>query len=402
MNTLILGYILVFSATVCSSTNPVISSWKQSTGTTKTYNSVAYVTDITFVYYTSTKAYVLGQGIPSYSIGPWNANPNTPSGQNWVYQFPLTPTANTGSLVYQLLSLGQIGAWSNGLAIYGPWDGYSYGSLGIWHRNALYYEGISFDQCYGHPDGSGVYHNHVIPTCLYNLNNSAAHSPIVGYAFDGYPIYGPYGYSNASNAASAIKLIAPGYALRNINNRTTLSNGTVLGSSLWGPIVNITYPLGAFIEDYAWSSGNGDLDSCNGRWTVTPEYPSGTYAYFTTANSAMYPQFPFVLACFYGTTLNPNGRSVTVPTTGITNYFSYNSSSTATTISGASTATVVSTVAGGSTGAGGSTMAGGSTVTVSSNVTTKASNSTSSFASPLRINVNFTFCILIISLVLFF
>jgi hypothetical protein len=119
------------------SINPILSSWKQSTGATKTYNNVAYLTDITFIYYSSTTAYILGQGIPSYSIGPWNANPNTPSGQNWVYRYPLTPTQNTGTLTSLLLSLSQIGAWSNGIAMYGPYDGYTYNT--VWHRNALYW-----------------------------------------------------------------------------------------------------------------------------------------------------------------------------------------------------------------------------------------------------------------------
>ena len=135
-------------------------------------------------------------------------------------------------------------------------------------------------------------------TCLYNLNNSNAHSPIVGWAFDGYPIYGPYGYSNP-NATSSIKLITSGYALRGIATRTTLANGTTVSA---GPEVNSTYPLGSFLEDYMWQAGNGDLDACNGRWSVTPEYPQGTYAYYTTVNANMYPTYPFVFgSTYYGT-----------------------------------------------------------------------------------------------------
>ncbi len=132
----------------------------------------------------------------------------------------------------------------------------------------IYKEGISFDSCYGHPDASGVYHNHVIPTCLYNLNNSAAHSPIVGFAFDGYPIYGPYGYTTANNANSAIKLMASGYALRSgmtARDKTSSTGTTLTGTSI-GPAVNTTYPLGSFIEDYEWAAANGDLDAKNGRW----------------------------------------------------------------------------------------------------------------------------------------
>jgi len=250
--------------------SPLLSSWIKTNGSTKTYNGVTYTTDVTGIYYSSTDVYVKGQGIPSYSIGPWSSNPNTPSGPSWVFIFPLNQTSNTVS-TNLLLSLGQIGAWSNAMAIYGPYDGVSYASAGIWHRNALVYEGISFDQCYGHPDVSGIYHNHVIPTCLYNLNNSAAHSPILGFAFDGYPIYGPYGYVNATNSNSDLKLIVSGYTTRasmTVRDKTS-SNGTTLSGTNVGPPVNSTYPLGSFIEDFEWSASNGDLDANNGRWYVS-------------------------------------------------------------------------------------------------------------------------------------
>ena len=142
------------TAATVSLTNPVLTSWKKSTGGTKTYSGITYDSDITGISYTTTGGvgyvYVQGQGIPSYSVGPWTANPNQPSGQNWVYKFPTTPSPNNGTLVSLLLSLGQMGAFTNGIAIYGPWDAYTYGE---WHRNALYFEGISFDQCFGHPDG---------------------------------------------------------------------------------------------------------------------------------------------------------------------------------------------------------------------------------------------------------
>jgi hypothetical protein len=117
-------------------------------------------------------------------------------------------------------------------------------------------------------DGKGIYHNHVIPTCIYDLKNSAAHSPIVGYAFDGFPIYGPHGYSTANNANSPIRLMISGYALRTgMTTRDKLTTGgTTQTSANTGPPVNTTYPLGSFIEDYEWATGNGDLDANNGRW----------------------------------------------------------------------------------------------------------------------------------------
>jgi hypothetical protein len=120
-----------------ATTNPVLSSWIKATGTKKTYSGTSWYTDITSISYSSTNSYVKGEGLPSYSIGPWTANPNTPSGQSFTYVFPLSPTNATGTQSSLLLSLGQIGAWSNGMAIYGPWDGYTYNN--VWHRNALYW-----------------------------------------------------------------------------------------------------------------------------------------------------------------------------------------------------------------------------------------------------------------------
>ena len=302
------------------SASPILTAWTQTTGKTQTFNNVAYKTDVLGIYYSSSYAYITANGIPSYTIGPWN-NPNTPSGQSWVFQFPLTPSQSANKMDLTLYP-GQIAAWINGIVAYGPGDGFSFGNLGVWHRNALVYEGSSFDQCLGHADKNGIYHNHVIATCL-NLNNSAVHSPIVGYAFDGYPIYGPYGYSNATNSASAIKRMVTGYATRSILARTSLANGTTLTSTYYGPSINVTYPLGSFIEDYAWSAGNGDLDACNGRFSVTPEYPNGTYAYFLTVDATFYPVYPFILGqCYYGNAVLPNGKQVTLPSSGLTTYFS--------------------------------------------------------------------------------
>jgi hypothetical protein len=99
---------------------------------------------------------------------------------------------------------------------------------------------------------------------------SNAHSPIIGWAYDGNPIYGPYGYS--SQNGGSVRCLRPGY-----NLRTDLSNLVQLKQ-------RPDYPSGFFIEDYVFD-GNGDLDEHNGRFGITPEYPNGIYAYFTTINS---------------------------------------------------------------------------------------------------------------------
>ena len=98
--------------------------------------------------------------------------------------------------------------------------------------------------------------------------------------FDGYPIYGPYGYSSANDSKSSIKLLTPGYSLRNIANRTVLPNycqgstavpfacGSQVNSTYYGPNTTslysdgVFYPLGSLLEDYDYF-GTGDLDQYN-------------------------------------------------------------------------------------------------------------------------------------------
>lgn len=90
---------------------------------------------------------------------------------------------------------------------------------------------------------------------------SKYHSPIIGWAYDGNPIYGPYGFSNI-NGSGGVKRIKSGYKIVSRDNRPN-------------------YPDGFFVEDYQHFD-DGDLDIHNGRFCVTPEYPNGVYAYFST------------------------------------------------------------------------------------------------------------------------
>ncbi|HEY3841350.1 MAG TPA: YHYH protein [Bryobacteraceae bacterium] len=202
---------------------------------------------------------------------------------------------------------------------------------GIWRRNAYYGELITFDACVGHQPGNGMYHYHANPLCLrgqLNDNVVAArtsrngvtyselqsgwhHSPILGWALDGYPVYGPYGYSNPMDTSSPIKRIRSGFQLRKITQRISLPAWSLpnhagisqnLNASQYGPDVSITFPLGRYVEDYDWASSAGDLDQYNGRFTVTPEFPNGTYAYYVTIDDTGTPAFPFIIAGqYYGT-----------------------------------------------------------------------------------------------------
>jgi uncharacterized protein (TIGR03437 family) len=219
---------------------------------------------------------------------------------------------------------------------------------GIWRRNAAYGEIQTFDSCQGHQTNTGAYHYHVNPVCLraqlgdnvvlvrnsrvgatYQEKTSGfTHSPILGWAQDGYPIYGPYGYSDPTNAASPVKRMVSSYQLRDITTRTSLpawslpnhpSISQQLTSSQYGPPVSAAYPLGRYLEDYDYIQGLGDLDQYNGRTAVTPDFPNGTYAYFIALDSSGNPAFPYVIGGqYYGTA---SGAQVQTVSGTVQDYF---------------------------------------------------------------------------------
>lgn len=115
---------------------------------------------------------------------------------------------------------------------------------------------------------------------ILNDTDNTKHSPILGYAYDGNPIYGIYGYSDPLNPNSVVKRIESSYRLN-----TSRNNGPE----------TIDFPVGSFIEDYRYQHRFGDVDENNGRYCITPDYPNGVYAYFITTNSNDFPTFPYIL-----------------------------------------------------------------------------------------------------------
>jgi hypothetical protein len=220
---------------------------------------------------------------------------------------------------------GNVAVLIDGSVVFSPADGKSYDNGEIWHQLAYAFEGNDFDSYNGHSNPGGTYHHHVNPKTLYSTNSSV-HSGIIGYAFDGYPIYGPYAYTN-TNGTGAIKRMTTSWKKRSITARTTLPDGTT--ASQTGPTLS-TQTLGKYFEDYEYSAGYGDLDRYNGRFSVTPEYPNGTYAYFVTLDASSNPEFPYLVGdYFYGTPLKSGSRlqnagtlltTNTIPSTGTTLY----------------------------------------------------------------------------------
>jgi hypothetical protein len=285
--------------------------------------------DVLQVCYNDTEVFVRSNGVTD-NMGKF-LNPGTCVAFAYVFKLPRNPTVPTTKSIAP--KVGQIAVLTNGLVIYGlgnasSWNGTANVNrgTGIWNMEVGLSEGFTLDTAFGaHPQQQGAYHSHNTPYRLYKSSPSTTHSPLVGFAFDGYPIYGPYGYVSPMNAASGVTRMKTGYALRNISNRNLLPYGVT--PTQVGPPINATYPLGTYCEDYEWSAANGgDLDKYNGRFCVTPDYPNGTYAYFTTIDAAGKPAFPYYIGIeYYGAPITSNypipGQNITsntMPTSGYT------------------------------------------------------------------------------------
>lgn len=297
----LLCFLLVHTSSLFAQ-GPELTTWIQNLTGETGYGG--YPSNVQAVDYTATDVYVSCTCIPGYDIGPWAGNPNVPANQNFIFKLTRDPVPNTGTPI--ATPLGHVGVLRNGVSIFNAKDAQSYNNMNVWHRDALVFEGPSFDDCLGHPAGNGEYHHHVSPDCLYDHLNDEAHSPLIGFAFDGFPIYGAYGYAN-TDGSGGIARMRTSYQLRTITERTTLPDGTVLQPSEHGPAIDGAYPLGAFVEDYAYVPGSGDLDEHNGRFCVTPDYPQGLYCYFVTLNAQFSPAYPYILGpTYYGTVLPGN------------------------------------------------------------------------------------------------
>lgn len=134
----------------------------------------------------------------------------------------------------------------------------------------------------------------VVQGQIVEKESGIVHSPIIGWAFDGNPIYGPYGLSDPTNLSSTIVPINSSYVLKSNLVFDAQINPTPV--RIDGPSLD-EYPAGTFIEDYIYQfrSEQFYLDEYNGRYCKTPEYPEGTYAYFITLNSDGSPAFPYIV-----------------------------------------------------------------------------------------------------------
>ncbi|TLD70703.1 YHYH protein [Phragmitibacter flavus] len=230
------------------------------------------------------KRVITANGLPDHATGrfPNRDNPHRITAQRYQFTVPLSPVPapQPVPLVRQ-----PFGIALNGVVFDpGTAETWQNDRDSGWHYEAL---GSAFslglDTNHGHVQPSGAYHYHGIPVALLErLSGGRPGLTLLGWAADGYPIYGRWGYRDARDAATEIVVLRSSYRLKSGLRPT--SNGQP----------GCTYD-GVFIEDFEFVAGSGDLDACGGRFGVSPEFPKGTYHYVLTDD------FPFVPRLFYGT-----------------------------------------------------------------------------------------------------
>lgn len=200
---------------------------------------------------------------------------------------------------------GAVAIGVNGVPIYGPEEGPGGDAV------ALHFDYFNEDRqpielgwCAGHSAGPNGYHYHYDANCIYwepGTNEDMSdydmskiptnqHSPIVGWAFDGFPIYGMYGFDD------------DGQTIRTISSSYVIERTQDGGDQGYNGI-----------DDWNYADGVGDLDECNGRFGPTPEFPEGIYHYVSTpvsgsptavtdtnGNTVGMIGFPYFLLCYHG------------------------------------------------------------------------------------------------------
>jgi hypothetical protein len=237
--------------------------------------------------------YITSNGVPNHEVGafPNPNNPNAIRAQNYKFRVPLQPKAAEKITV---LRHDLFGVASSGVP-FDPATAEFWNNDRRWNYDALSGKlNLGTDMNNAHVQPGGVYHYHGLPQGLIaRLTKTEAKKEaqqkepskqitMLGYAADGFPIYAQQGHAVADDAKSPLKKLRSSYRLK---------EGTRPGGNE-GP--GGAYD-GTFSADWEYVAKSGDLDECNGRTGVTPEYPQGTYYYVLT------DEFPFVPRSFKGT-----------------------------------------------------------------------------------------------------
>ena len=236
---------------------------------------------------------IVSNSIPDHEPGefPNDGNPNTIAAVDFAMTMTLIPV-----LADEIDSNQRVPAIARNGVKFEPETGETYTGNNEWRYEAIQevYD-LGLDESFAHVQPSGMYHYHGMPEGHIDLTDRGKAMTLVGWALDGFPVYARYGYTDANDASSAIKEMNGSYQLRDLNellaegrpatsDTDTRANGVVVES----------LPLGVFVQDWQYQESISELDECNGRYGVTPEFPEGIYHYYITDD------YPYVQRCLKG------------------------------------------------------------------------------------------------------
>jgi hypothetical protein len=247
---------------------------------------------------TATDVIVTSNGIPHYTYIA--TTPHPLSAQSHVFTFTRTPTIAASTT--DIPCLGTIGVSINGIPTYGPNEGPIPDPYGDPIAN------VTLHECMGHTGGNEDYHYHALLQKCLSVSGLVAEpwlnadppsnvaSSIVGYASDGFPVYGPYGCDDGV-CTTVIEYLsswdATGY--ESVDCTSSLDCSADYECAL--AMISGVRKLACVAKDYAWDNnaysakaGTEFLDECNGHVG-----PLGDYHYHATET------FPYILGCFTGT-----------------------------------------------------------------------------------------------------
>lgn len=214
----------------------------------------------------------------------------TPKEMSYVFKIPRGRPLDLPN--QHINTSGIIGVAIDGVPIKSPNSGRSatIGKAIYTENNVIYPSQVDpvDDSTLPFTDGSGIigsdrkFYYQTNPKKL-NDTHPDGHSKILGYAFDGNPIYGPYGYSTADDVNSPIVTMESSYRITDLQR----TNGEL--------------PDGSYIEDFIYEKNLGHLDQYNGRECLTPDYPDKIYAYFVTVDPDNHnlPRYPYIVGPRY-------------------------------------------------------------------------------------------------------
>ena len=282
---------------------------------------------------------------------PNPVNQNYISTQSLTFEYPYRGGLNLeGDGTSNLLREGALGISLAGIPLYSPYNGeYLVGISGaLWHYNTAEALVNGQDSYGGFPDVNDIYHyndsSFITANAWGNLTgfttgyvNSDGHSKIIGYAADGYPIYGPYGYTNPADSASGVQLMTPGYTPSSgSSGRPESREVTITANTINGANVTVSSTFGVNPGMRLTFSSNSSIDTSGSYWVVASggstvvgrdnEYAGGSNQIQLNSNIEIYAntviRFEFLAGAFIedysfqtglGTLDRYNGRYCVTP-----------------------------------------------------------------------------------------